>query len=140
MKPIKTFLDSSVIIAGLASQSGGSHKLLVLVELKIIKAFVSEYVVSEVYHNIEKKMPDLIDKTYLLFSRLPFVLIDPDHGSLKFAESMINAKDAPVLAAAVSGNVDWLITLDRHFLNQPWQNRLKFDLGTPGQFLANFFS
>lgn len=36
MRRIKVFLDSSVIIAGLASASGGSHKVLALAELGVI--------------------------------------------------------------------------------------------------------
>lgn len=48
MKQSKVFLDSSVIIAGLASRTGGSHEVLALSELGIIVPCISEDVVSEV--------------------------------------------------------------------------------------------
>ena len=41
MRKTRVFLDSSVIIAGLASASGGSHKVLALCELGLIDPFIS---------------------------------------------------------------------------------------------------
>ena len=55
MKPIKVFIESSVIIAGLVSKRGGAYEILILTELGIIIPYISEQVVYEVIRNVEKK-------------------------------------------------------------------------------------
>ncbi len=134
-KPIKTFFESSVIIAGLASQSGASHRLLILAELGIIKPYISQTVVNEVLTNIQKKLPECVSQYYTLFKKLPFTLVDPHEQNLKYAQSVINRNDALILAAAIRGEVDWLVTLDRHFLDLSWEGKVKFKVGSPGEFI-----
>ena len=58
MKQSRIFIDSSVIIAGLASKTGGSHEVLALAELKLIIPCISEDVVSEFVRNVQKKLPN----------------------------------------------------------------------------------
>jgi len=77
MKQIKAFLDSSVIIAGLASKRGGSQKVLVLAELNIITPCICEDAVKEVFRNVQKKLPGAVAHVYTLFKRLPFKIIAP---------------------------------------------------------------
>lgn len=134
MKPIKVFLDSSVIIAGLASGSGGSHKVLLLAELGIVIPYVSEQVITEVLRNIQLKLPGCTEAFYTLFKRLPFVLSDPVAEDLMRAKSLINEKDAPVMAAAITAKVDWLLSLDSHFLKD-WKGEVGFSAVSPRDFL-----
>lgn len=138
MKPIRLFLDSSVVIAGLASPGGGSNRILLLCELGLVKPYISEQILSEVLRNVEKKLPGLYGKTYFLFRKLPFQLVEPTDKSLSATTKLINEKDAPVLAAAMCGKVDWLVTLDKHFLEQKWHEDLAFKIGTPGLFLQQW--
>jgi len=53
----KVFLDSSVIIAGVASASGASRAVLVLMEIGLFKGIVSEQVLEECQRNIASKLP-----------------------------------------------------------------------------------
>ena len=76
MKQIKIFIDSSVIIAGLASKTGGSHEVLALAELKLIIPCISEDVVSEVLRNVQKKLPNCVAHFFTLFKALPFRIVD----------------------------------------------------------------
>jgi putative PIN family toxin of toxin-antitoxin system len=140
MKQIKTFLDSSVIIAGLASKTGGSHKILLMAEYKIIIPLISEVVVQETLNNIKKKMPEQYNLFYALFKKLPFMLIDPSEKDINLALSMINDKDAPILAAAMTGKAEWLLSLDRHFLAPELIALAKMNIGTPGDFIQRVFS
>jgi predicted nucleic acid-binding protein len=135
MRPIKVFLDSSVIIAGLSSRSGGSYEVLALAELGIITPYVSEQVVNEVLRNVQKKLPGSVDLFYMLFKRLAFILVDPAADDLILAKTLINEKDAPIIAAAMTSKVDWLLSLDSHFLNKDWEEKVGFSTGTPGDFL-----
>jgi len=140
MKQIKTFIDSSVIIAGLASKTGGSHKILLMAEYKIIIPFISEVVVQETLNNIKKKMPEQYNLFYALFKKLPFKLVDPSANDIKKALTMINNKDAPILAAAMTGKADWLLSLDRHFFQTELPGLTGINIGTPGNLIQTVFS
>lgn len=135
MKLNKVFLDSSVIIAGLALKSGGSHEVLALAELKLIIPFISEEVVSEVLRNVQKKLPNSSPHFYTLFRTLPFKIIDATESDLEYSKSLINEKDAFILAAARSGQVDWLLSLDKHFLSANLKGKTGFSIGSPKDFL-----
>lgn len=139
MKQIKIFLDSSVIIAGLASKLGGSHQILLLTEHKIVVSLISEMVVQETLKAINRKMPQQYNLFYSLFQRLPFQLIDPSEDDLKRALSMINEKDTPILAAAMTGKAEWLLSLDRHFLVPNLTASTGINMGTPGDFIQTVF-
>lgn len=135
MKQNKVFLDSSVIIAALASRTGGSHEVLALAELGLIAPFISEDVVSEVLRNVNKKLPGSANLFYMLFKALPFRIIDAAERDMEYARSLINEKDAPILAAAISGKVDWLLSLDKHFLTVDWKGKVDFVVCSPKLFL-----
>jgi len=134
-KPSKVFLDSSVIIAGLASVTGGSHEILALAELKLIIPFISEDVVSEVLRNVQKKLPYSLPHFYTLFKTPPFKIIDATEKDMEYAKTLINEKDAPILAAAIAGQVEWLLSLDKHFLTADLQGKVSFNVGSPKDFL-----
>jgi len=138
MKQSKVFLDSSVIISGLASRSGGSYEILALAELGIIIPCISEIVVTEVLRNVKSKLPGSLDLFYALFKKLPFKFYDPAKNVLQRAELLINIKDAPILAAAMTGKADWLLSLDKHFLKEDWHGKVDFLIGTPKDFLRNW--
>jgi len=139
MKQSKVFLDSSVIMAGLASRTGGSHEVLALAELGIIVPCISEDVVNEVLRNVQKKLPHCTAHFYALFKTLPFKTVDAAERDMEYAKSLINEKDAPVLAAAIGENVDWLLSLDKHFLKADWKEKLNFAIGAPKDFLQWIF-
>ncbi|AGL01881.1 putative toxin-antitoxin system toxin component, PIN family [Desulfoscipio gibsoniae] len=138
MKRNNIFLDSSVIIAGLASKKGGSYEVLVLAELNIIIPCICENVVSEVYRNVQKKLPAGLVHVYSLFKNLPFKLIDPTEEDIEKAKKMINEKDAAILAAAITGKVDWLLSLDKHFLELDLGDKIGMKISSPGEFLHKF--
>ncbi len=140
MKQIKAFLDSSVIIAGLASKTGGSHKILLMAEYQIIIPLISEVVVQETLNNIKKKMPQHYRLFYTLFQKLPFKLVDPNEKDFKRALTMINEKDVPILAAAMTGKAEWLLSLDRHFIEPEIALVAGMNIGTPGDFIQKVFS
>lgn len=144
MKQIKVFLDSSVIIAGLASKKGGSYEVLAMAELKLVLPCICEDVVSEVFGNVQKKLPGSVPYVYALFKKLPFNIIDPSEEDVSLAKRLINEKDASILAAAITGNVDWLLSLDKHFLKADLMD-LKgkkdiFQICSPGEFLKKILS
>lgn len=135
-KQISVFLDSSVILAGIYSKTGASHAVLILAELGLLKAVISEQIVIEVIRNVEKKLPDFVAHTYTLFKVIPFQLIDPAEDQLTYALGLMNEKDATILAAAFTAKAEWLLSLDKHFTDLS-QDALPFVVATPGEFLQN---
>ncbi|WP_276619844.1 putative toxin-antitoxin system toxin component, PIN family [Syntrophomonas wolfei] len=136
MNPIKVFLDSSVIIAGLASAKGGSREILNLAELGFLIPVISEEIVREVVRNIERKLPACLAHYYQLFRILPFIMAEPSEDSLAQAKELINPHDALILASALSSRADWLISLDKHFLVLN-NKELFMKIGTPEDFLES---
>ncbi|MEN6348830.1 MAG: putative toxin-antitoxin system toxin component, PIN family [Syntrophomonas sp.] len=136
MKPIKVFLDSSFIITGLASSKGGSREILNLAELKFLVPVISEQVVREVTRTIEKKLPDRLSHYFQLFRLLPFIMVEPSSKNLEKARELINPQDARILASALTAGVDWLISLDKHFISLKKEG-LVIKIGSPGDFLGN---
>ncbi len=115
-----------------------SYEVLTLAELKIIILCICKDVVSEVFRNVQKKLPGSVAHFYALFKRLPFKIIDPFDEDLALARKLINEKDVPILASTISGKVDWLLSLDKHFLKTELEGKVKFQVCTPGEFLQRF--
>ncbi len=136
LKKSKVFFDSSVLIAGLASPEGASNMLLSLCEMGLIVPVISEKVVTEVIRNIEKKLPRCLPHYHSLFKVLSFELADPTDELIKKAERLINKKDADILAAAMNNQVDYLVSLDKHFLEADFSS-LKLKVYSPGDLLKN---
>ena len=140
---IKIFIDSSVFIAALLSETGGSAKVLNLCEVRILEGFISRKVIEEVERNIGRKFPDL--KPYfdrVLKNGKLIVSNIKSKNSVKIAEKLISDKnDAPILAAAKSAKVDVLLTLDiRHFIRDPNVSKKSgLKIMTPGEFLQGFW-
>ncbi len=64
---------------------------------------------------------------------------DPTPASVEKAATIVDRKDAPILAAAQSANVDFLITLDkRHFLNPKTRQKVMLKVVSPIEFLQSF--
>ncbi len=110
---MKIFLDSSVIIAALLSEKGGSAKIVKLCEAKLLKIYISEDVIKEIEEVLGRKMPEAkpLFKKLLVFAHFKKVTVTVSH--IKRAKAWISDEnDAKILAAAKQSKVDYLITLD----------------------------
>lgn len=133
----KVFLDSSVVIAGLASTRGASCLVLSLAEIGVFEPYVSEQVVTEVVRNVENKLPSCLPQFFALFKALPLRMAEPSQRELARARRLINEKDAPLLAAALTAGVDVFLSLDKHFLTAEIRHALPILFCTPAEFLAS---
>lgn len=109
------------MVAASASVTGASAYVLHLSRMKKIKALISEDVFGEAKKNVEQKLDETGKQrldVYLKLARL-VLISDPKPEAVKAAEAAIHVKDAPILAAAIAGKADVLLTLDRkHFLTK----------------------
>ena len=115
----RVFLDTSVLIAGLASATGASSTVLVLAEAGLVTLVASEQVFVEAERNLAAKLPRAIPEYRRLLESVPIERVPaPLSAEVAAAALVIHGGDAPILAAAIAARVDALVTLDRkHFVS-----------------------
>ena len=136
----RVFLDTNVLIAGLLSRTGASAAILDLGEAEEILVVVSQQVLVEADRVFLAKFPHLIGRYRKFIKNLaPLLVDDPKPSAVREAKKVINFEDAPILAAAKEGSVDYLVTLNtRHFNAPAVQNFLSIPVVTPSEFLTAF--
>ena len=136
----KVFLDTSALIAGIASSRGAARAVLQLAEIGLIEVIVSRQVIVEADRNIEEKLPEMLNEYRGFIEILAPVLIDDPHQKdIKRFLTVINPDDAPILASAVISDADFLITWDRkHFIGKNIHIHSNLKIVTPGEFLKHF--
>lgn len=136
----RVFLDTSVLIAGLASPTGASAAIRDLGESEELRVVLSQQILIEADRVLFKKFPHVIER-YRLFikSVSPELADDPPPHMVRAAEAVIDPDDAPILAAAKQARVDYLVTLNtKHFLTPKARAFFPAPLVTPGEFLMAF--
>ena len=135
----RLFLDANVFIAAAGSHTGASALVLALCRHGHAKAVTSRLVLFEAERNIRGKLgEDPLLRFYQEIAALDLDLVEaPSPEEIAIQSRIIDPKDAHVLAAALKGGVDGLLTLDRkHFLSPSvLQADLLFQIMTPGDFL-----
>lgn len=136
----KVFLDTSALIAGIASSRGAARAVLQLAEIALIELIVSRQVIVEADRNIEEKLPEMLNE-YRKFIELlaPVLVDDPLQKDIAKYSTVINSDDAPILASAVISGADFLVTWDKkHFISKNIRAHSSLKIVTPGEFLKHF--
>jgi putative PIN family toxin of toxin-antitoxin system len=137
---IRVFIDTNVLIAGVASVTGASATVLALCEAESIQMVISRQVLVEADRNFSAKLPNLVTQFRQFIQDLaPIMMDDPPPTAVQKAASLVARKDAPILAAAVEAKVDYLFTLDKkHFLKEKIRQNIPLEICTPADFLRIF--
>lgn len=137
----RIFLDSSALIAGIASSKGGAREILVLAEAGIFKIVLSSQVLRECEGNIAKKLPQSRGLFLKFIKSLnPEIAPTPSRQLIKRFLKNVPLGDALILAAAEIAKVDYFLHFDRkHFGNPKIQKQVPFKILMPGEFLQLFF-
>jgi putative PIN family toxin of toxin-antitoxin system len=115
----KVFVDSSVIISSLISNKGASYYCLVSAKNKGYKLFISEFILKELLDVVERKFPNLLMRFFEILTLGEISIVNnPNKKDLKQLKNLVEEKDAPILASAIKEKVNFLLTLDKGFLNQ----------------------
>ncbi len=120
MKGNKVFLDSSVLIASVISQRGGSFYLLNKFKDKF-EFQISEQVFKEVIEVLNNKFsdrPELKNKFFLIlgWSKIE-ILPNTAKNRIKTLTKFLSKEDATILSIALK-NSSYFITLDNDFLDK----------------------
>lgn len=120
----KAFLDSSVLFTAVNSPMGGSSKLFILKNIKLV---VSKVVLAEVEKNVRKKLYFYhLTRFFLLSKKLVILNQLPNEARIKRARKVIVKKDAIILAEARTSRAEYLVTLDKkHFFSEKVRRFLK---------------
>lgn len=137
---IKVFIDTNVLIAGVASVTGASAAVLDLCEAEILQMVVNRQVLVEADRNFSAKLFNLVIQFRRFIQNLALLMVeDPPAKAVEKAASLVDRKDAAILAAAMESEVDYLITLDKkYFLKQEVRHNISIIVCTPAEFLRTF--
>ncbi|MBD1806190.1 PIN domain-containing protein [Microcoleus sp. FACHB-SPT15] len=130
------FADSSVLIAGAGSPTGASRAVLTMAEIGLFKLVISQQVIEECQRNLSRKLPAAIPIfTQLLTAIDPEIQPNPPVAELARWTSIIEAKDVPILAAAVLANIDRLLTLNTKDFTPEVAAQSGLIIQTPAEFI-----
>jgi predicted nucleic acid-binding protein len=130
------FVDSSVLIAAAASPTGASRAVLTMAEIGLFKVVLTRQILDECERNLRKKLPAALSIfTQLLVVIDPDILPDPLAKGIARWVTMIEAKDAPILAAAVLAESDRLLTLNTKDFTPDVAAQSGVTIQTPGDFV-----
>jgi predicted nucleic acid-binding protein len=140
----RLFCDASMLIASAGSKTGASALVLDLCRHGSCKAVCSQLVLLEAERNIKAKMePHSLLRFYHEIASLDLELVGaPTADEIVAQRRIIDPKDAHVLAAALKGKTNFLLTLDRKHFMVPavLEAGLPFSIMTPGDFLHHWLS
>jgi predicted nucleic acid-binding protein len=132
----KVFADSSIMIAGAASRTGASRAVLTMAEIGLFDLVISEQVLLECERNLAKKLPDALPIFAQLIAAInPEILPNPTLEESNRWIDIIEAKDAPILAAAVLGKIDRLLSLNTKDFTTKVGIKSQLIIQTPAEFV-----
>ncbi len=115
-EPLPVCIDADVLIAGLLSRTGASHAILVLGELGLLRLVLPDTAVAEVQRNLAAKLPEAAPLFEEFLRAVPVHIQRLTPHDLERARALADAKDVPILAAAIGAGARILVTHNiRHF-------------------------
>ncbi len=135
-KRYKIFFDSSALISGLNSPTGGAGIIISAFLAGEFLVYISDQVVEEVERAIQTKFPLLEERFLSFLLARPKIVKDPTLKEVRKAYKIILSDDAPILAAAIKAKPDFLITWDKKdFLKKEILVSMPFIICTPKDFI-----
>lgn len=138
-KRLRVFLDSNVILSGLFSDKGSPRIILDFLSLNLpmLSVLTGQYNIMEIERNLKKKMPEVLSlyKEYLPKLNLEIIPL-PSLEKIKSLSGHTSEKDIPVLASAIIGNSDFLVTGDKKdFEKLRSKRKYQFKIVSPTEFI-----
>lgn len=111
----KVFIDSSVLFAGIVSRTGHAHTLLQRARSEI-HIVCSNTVRAEVERNLRRKYRSGLADFMTLMEAGIFAVIEPPRSLIAECAQLVHPKDAPIVAAAIESDCEWIATYDQKHL------------------------
>jgi predicted nucleic acid-binding protein len=114
----RIFLDSSVLYAAAFSATGPARRLILIGLEGSITLAISDLMLEETKRNLTKNAPLALPSFTILADLLSPGITNPTKAQVLKAAQIVHCKDAPIVAAAVKANADYLATHDvKHLLS-----------------------
>lgn len=133
----RVFIDSSILIAAAISAKGSARDLILCSMRGKLTLYISTLVLEETARNLARKAPVALPAFETLRGLLTNI-VDPDTPLVVRVAEVVEAKDAPIVAAAIKAEVTYLASYDqKHLLRQGDVIQIKFGITvvTPDQAL-----
>lgn len=132
------FIDANILIAGSGSRKGASRAVLGLAEYGMIQLIVTRQVLEETERNVRLKLPKMLPilSELLLHINLQ-ILPDPEPEQFERWLPIIEAKDAPILEAAVQSAPDYFLTLNSKDFTPDVALATGLVIQSPGEFIQH---
>lgn len=114
----KVFLDSSVLIAAAISSTGSARDLIMKSFRGELKVVIGDLVIEETRRNLTNKAPKALPALQLFLEGLNPEVVSPIKALVLKVSKVIELKDAPIVAGAISSKADYLVSYDRKHLLQ----------------------
>ncbi len=115
----RIFIDSSVLMAAAISTTGRARDLVNLGFDGQLGLVVSDDVLEETERNLILKAPRALPAFHHFRAVLAATLISPSPGLVSQVATIVEPKDAPIVAGAIQAQALYIATYDRkHLLNQ----------------------
>ena len=139
-KRFRVFIDTSALIAGLNSPTGGAGAILAACFAKAVIPVISPQVIEEMENNIPVKFPKLAPAWAGFLLLPPEITRAPSLVAVRKAHKILPTSDAAILASALVAKPDALVTWNtRHFQRKEVIKTATFPILVPGEFLRKFF-
>ena len=113
---IRVFIDTSVLFSASLSTTGASREIVRQGLRGTIQLVISKLVLTEATRNLAQKAPQAVPLFNQFLKTLPFEVVNPGKEEVQEAASYTELKDAPIIAAAKTAHVDFLVSLDRRHI------------------------
>lgn len=132
----RIFADANVLIAGADSRTGASNAVLLMAEIGLYRLVVSRLVLEEVERNLRKKLPAALPNFARQMAQIQLEIAPPPpFEEIQQWKKIIEAKDAPILATAVSAQVNRFLTLNSKDFTPEVASQSGLQIMTPGEFV-----
>ena len=111
----KIFVDSSVLFAGIMSRTGYAHALLQRGRSEI-HIVCSSAVLGEVERNLCRKYSAILADFTRFIDADILDVVDPSDSLTTECAQLVHPKDAPIVAAAIYSQSQWIATYDQKHL------------------------
>jgi predicted nucleic acid-binding protein len=148
--PLRLFLDSNVLTAGIVSSWGLDKAVLSLCAARICRMVLAEIVREEVEENLllhaavldpQAAEQVLNDYTNLIKLAHPILVPLPDASAVARSRHLIrHAADVPVLLSAMQSKPDWLLTHNTTHFTPAVVKRTGLRIATPYVFFQSLAS
>lgn len=135
----RVFLDSSVWFAAVISDRGASFAVMNAAAVGLFVVLSSDDVLDETTRNLQKKYPNRVEFFRDRFAAIDPFVVRPRLQTTLTAAVLVHPADTMILAAAMDGEADYLLTLDKkHLLGaKGLSERVGIRIVDPGKYLAH---